>query len=318
MEGNRLGQHSGPTKGNKNLGSSGETQFKVNQAGSGSNPTVNEWGNTMQAQSSQTNGDGERRGSSSERNRGVKHLPYTEMMDCKTEGLCFCCGKRYTPLYQCAKNHLRLIILSNDEVLKQEGELIAMKYQEAEEETTVGLNSKILSRLLEGNSVLNALLSPLHLAGSVKGMSLTILVETRVSHNFISPQMAENMHLSIDQSKAMSVRLGNGERVKVVGKSERFEIQYGKFSTMLEAYAFELEGNDMVLGVTWLQSLGKVSFDWNEKAVNFIWNGQIIKLLGLFHREKKNDREKQFNRVGVGDSRLRKVARWEGNKEIVS
>jgi len=104
----------------------------------------------------------------------------------------------------------------------------------------------------------------------------------------------------------------------VTGKSERFEVQFGKFSTMLDAYVLELEGSDMVLGVTWLQRLGKVSFDWNERAINFFWNGEKIKLQGLFPKEKKIDREKQFNRVVVGTLQSRKVTRWEGNKEIIS
>lgn len=131
----------------------------------------------MQPQSSRTNGDGERHGSSGERNRGVKHLPYTELMDRKTKGLCFRCGERYTPLHQCAEV-LRLIILGDDEVLNQGGKVIAMELQEGEEGTTVGLNSRMLSGLLEGNRVHNALPNPLHLAGSVKGMSVTILVDT--------------------------------------------------------------------------------------------------------------------------------------------
>jgi len=72
--------------------------------------------------------------------------------------------------------------------------------------------------------------------------------------------MTTNLHLSVEQSKATSVKLGNGGSIISVGKSERFEIQFGKFSTMLESHVFEIEGSDMVLGVTWLQRLGKLSF----------------------------------------------------------
>lgn len=75
----------------------------------------------------------------------------------------------------------------------------------------------------------------------------------------------------------------------------------------------------MVLGVTWLQiRMADVSFDWNERAINFFWNGEKIKLYSLFPKEKKIDREKQFNRVVVGTLQSRKVTRWEGNKEIIS
>lgn len=98
-----------------------------------------------------------------------------------------------------------------------------MELQKGEEEITVGLNSMMLSGLVGGNRVQNALPSPLHLAGSVKGMYLTILVDTGASHNFISPIMAENvaanLHLLVDKSKATSVKLGNGGCVMLTRKS---------------------------------------------------------------------------------------------------
>ncbi|KEH26532.1 LRR and NB-ARC domain disease resistance protein [Medicago truncatula] len=183
-----------------------ETEIWANPTRSSSNPIVSEWGRLIHI--SRANGDDERRGSSSECNRGVKHLTYSDLIHRKTKGLCFCCGERYTPLHQCAEKQLRTF---------------AMELQKGEEEITVGLNSMMLSGLVGGNRVQNALPSPLHLAGSVKGMYLTILVDTGASHNFISPIMAENvaanLHLLVDKSKATSVKLGNGGCVMLTRKS---------------------------------------------------------------------------------------------------
>lgn len=75
------------------------------------------------------------------RNRGTRHLPYSELMDRKAKGLCFRCGERFHPLHQCAEKHLRLLILGDDEKINEEGEVIAIEVQEDEEEVAVECNA---------------------------------------------------------------------------------------------------------------------------------------------------------------------------------
>jgi len=103
-----------------------------------------------------------------------------------------------------------------------------------------------------------------------------------------------------------------------VRKGEGLQIQFGKFSTLVEAYVLELEDIDMVLGVTWLQRFGKVNFDWKEKEISLYWEGKRVKLQGHLFSDKKIIREKQLNMAIVVTLQSGKVTRWEGNREIIT
>lgn len=67
------------------------------------------------------------------RSRGVRHLPYFELMDRKARGFCFRCGEKFHSLHQCAEKQLCLVILGNNETFNDAGEVIAIEIQEGEE-----------------------------------------------------------------------------------------------------------------------------------------------------------------------------------------
>ncbi|KAK2455764.1 hypothetical protein QL285_003186 [Trifolium repens] len=81
---------------------------------------------------SQKGRDDARRGNGSH-TKGIRHLPYSELMDRKARGLCFRCGERYNPLHQCAEKQLRLVILNDDETVNDAGEIIAIELQKEDE-----------------------------------------------------------------------------------------------------------------------------------------------------------------------------------------
>ncbi|WVZ20486.1 hypothetical protein V8G54_007808 [Vigna mungo] len=41
-----------------------------------------------------------------DRNRSTKHLPYSELMNRKAQGLCFRCSEKYHPLHRCIERQL--------------------------------------------------------------------------------------------------------------------------------------------------------------------------------------------------------------------
>lgn len=48
------------------------------------------------------------------KNRGVKHLSYSELLKRKEEGRCFRCGEAYNPLHRCLEGSLRIMLLEDD------------------------------------------------------------------------------------------------------------------------------------------------------------------------------------------------------------
>jgi hypothetical protein len=48
----------------------------------------------------------------------------------------------------------------------------------------------------------------------------------------------------------------------------------------VDAWVLELGGLDVVLGVAWLSTLGKVVMDWRALSMQFVQGSQLVKLQG--------------------------------------
>ncbi|XP_050915888.1 uncharacterized protein LOC127130982 [Lathyrus oleraceus] len=261
--------------------SAGSVQSKTGS--SPSNPNGNTNANTSTVR---PRGDGGRR-YGGERNRGLKHLPYSELMERRAQGLCFRCGEKYHPLHQCAEKQLRLVILGDDETINEEGEVIAIEVKEDEEEV-LDCNSMGLFGITETNiKSNNTPPTTLRLQGSLKGVSIMILIDSGASHNFVSPHVATALGLNVEQGRSMGVKLGDGHRVSTRGRCRKLEVCLNDFTTSVDAYVLELGDLDMTLGVAWLQRFGKVTFDWEKMTVSFLWEGKRVELHGQFFTTKE-------------------------------
>ncbi|KAI5437315.1 hypothetical protein KIW84_023432 [Lathyrus oleraceus] len=137
---------------NLNGGSGLGLQPKLGQYKSNYGSTYTNGGPTKTAQSNINSNPNSSRGmgrpgqnaetrSNLSKNRGIRHLPYSELMDRKAKGLCFRCGERFHPLHQCAEKQFRLVILGDDETINEEGEMLAIELKEEEEEIALECNA---------------------------------------------------------------------------------------------------------------------------------------------------------------------------------
>lgn len=55
----------------------------------------------------------------------------------------------------------------------------------------------------------------------------------------------------------------------------------------VDALVLELGGLDMVLGVSWLSTLGKVVMDWKVLSMQFMYEDQWVKLKGQGGTQEK-------------------------------
>jgi hypothetical protein len=58
------------------------------------------------------------------------------------------------------------------------------------------------------------------------------------------------------------------------------KMQLGPIEIVVDAWVLELGGLDMVLGVSWLSTLGKVVMDWKALSMQFMHDKQLVKLQG--------------------------------------
>lgn len=106
------------------------------------------------------------------------------------------------------------------------------------------------------------------------------MADSEVSHNFIAPQVAPALGLKVEQNRCLGARLGDGHRVTTRGKCQNLEVLLGNFPTVVGAYVLGLGDLDLILGASWMQRFGKVTFDWDEMKLSFPWQGKIKEIQG--------------------------------------
>lgn len=223
-----------------------------------------------------------------EKSKGVKHLTYSEMLDRKARGQCFRCGEKFHLLHKCVDRQLRVIIVGDDEKLDEDKEVLAIEGDEDKEEE-VFLDCKVIGLCsAAGHGADRDPSRTMRLVGKVGEIPLMVLIDSGASHNFISPEVASSLSLKVDASYKMGVRLGDGHRIKTQGRCSNIHVLLGALEIVVEADIMELGGIDLILGIKWLETLGKVVMDWKEMTMSFVKNGRQVKLRSS-EREQRNE-----------------------------
>ncbi|KAH6816337.1 hypothetical protein C2S51_021157 [Perilla frutescens var. frutescens] len=98
----------------------------------------------------------------------------------------------------------------------------------------------------------------LKLSGTIGATKLVMIVDSGTSHNFISAQTATRLNLMISSTAPYFVRLGDGNLVSAQGVYTVLPLILGDATFVLNAHVFPLRGVDIILGVSWLATLGDV------------------------------------------------------------
>lgn len=253
----------------------------------------------------------------SEKWKGIRNIHYDEMAERRANGLCFKCGGKYHPtLHKCPERSLRVLILGEGESLNDEGKIIAMEevQSEGEDEDEVECNSMgVLGSLGEHRTM--------KIEGKIGNVDVLMLLDSGASHCFISPQVTNALGLEITPEPSRRIKLGDGYRVPSLGVCKGIVMSMGSVKICIDAIVFELSGLDVVLGMSWLNTLGEVLMDWKALSMQFMYEGKMVKVLGQGSKQEEHSYLNTF----LGDKQGRVGMDWwwsqhhqlEGNKVTV-
>lgn len=116
--------------------------------------------------------------------------------------------------------------------------------------------------------------------GMIQGKPLHILIDSGSTHNFVNFKFARKMGCCKVPAPAFQVMVANGEQLQCdeIYLSVPMEIQGYQFQT--NVYPLDLLGSDIVLGMQWLRSLGKVLHDWENLTMEFCVKEKNILIQG--------------------------------------
>ncbi|CAA0808190.1 Unknown protein, partial [Striga hermonthica] len=134
----------------------------------------------------------------------------------------------------------------------------------------------------------------------VKDRKVMVLVDNGSSHNFINAKLSQKLNLPTLNIEPFEVRVANGERLQCTKSFRKVPIRFSGVTVKADLYALPLVGPDVVLGVQWLEGLGKVTTDYRTGIMEFNSDGRQVTFSTSPEKEAKEVGLKSIEKVWRG------------------
>ena len=114
-----------------------------------------------------------------------------------------------------------------------------------------------------------------------------MLIYSGSTHNFIHYKLAKSLNCFIYRAPSFQVMIVYGGAINSSGKCHKITLTMGESVLNSHIVYITMGGASVVLGVQWLQSLGMVSFHFQELFKKFSLNGKEIELKGIIGKPSK-------------------------------
>ncbi|XP_061337055.1 uncharacterized protein LOC133284093 [Gastrolobium bilobum] len=200
----------------------------------------------------------------------VRKLSPEEIRQKRELGICFTCDEKWTAKHRCKAKMMLLIGEVEDSGEEQEEEIVWGL------EETKGTRIDATLHSLSGSNNPRSI----QLKASIANQVVNVLVDSGSSHNFIRRKLAEELQLPMTKSSKMRVFMGSGEFLLCDRKCPNVKLQIQGHGFITNLWVIELSDLNVILGMHWLTQLGKVTHDYNNLSMEFIWQGIPIELSG--------------------------------------
>ncbi|XP_062073720.1 uncharacterized protein LOC133777970 isoform X1 [Humulus lupulus] len=154
---------------------------------------------------------------------GQRRLTEAEYQDKKNKGICFKCDKKFHRGHVCEQKTLQVLLMADDSEESETQETHSLS-----PDASVDAVSEEQLAMLSLNSLVG--ISSAHtmkLSGTIANQSVTILIDSGATHNFISKEFVEASQIPITATTAYGVLLGTGGRVRTEGICANVELELG-------------------------------------------------------------------------------------------
>ncbi|GJV78676.1 ty3-gypsy retrotransposon protein [Tanacetum coccineum] len=186
----------------------------------------------------------------------IKWISPAERQERLSKGLCFNCDNRWTRGHKCPGKFL--LLMTDSEEDPSEG------FAADEDEAVESGDISILNSLVGHGSPRS-----LQLWGKIGTTGVHVLIDNGSTHNFVRPDVVERMRLPLQATKAFKVYIGSGETLMCENVCSRVTLQMQGLEMEVDLYVLPMQGPDVVLGIQWLQKLGKVTHDYAQQIMEF-------------------------------------------------
>ncbi|XP_042980307.1 uncharacterized protein LOC122310468 [Carya illinoinensis] len=214
-----------------------------------------------------------------------RRIQSAAMDEKRRKGLCYHCDEKWNPTHVCKAP--RVYVMQAEEEGQVDG--IVVEEEQALGVTELGGTSAtapLETVEKEPEISLNAISgtpgnNTMRLLGRIGQAQVVILIDSGSTHNFIDTSVPEKAKIEVDTTQQLQVRIANGDIIQTEGycSSVRTNLQGTQINPSF--YVLSLGGCDIVLGVSWLMTLGPIIWDFSALTMHFEYKGKKICLKGL-------------------------------------
>ena len=110
-----------------------------------------------------------------------------------------------------------------------------------------------------------------------------MLIDSGSTHNFIKTALAEQLGLPFTSTVLFRVYISSGDYLVCKFQCPQVALCLQDYRFIIDLFLLPIQGPDVVLGIQWLQQLGRVSHDYAVMTMEFFWNEKPVTLQSDFH-----------------------------------
>ncbi|KAG5575914.1 hypothetical protein H5410_056048 [Solanum commersonii] len=211
---------------------------------------------------------------------GRKLLTAAEMDEKRAKGLCFLYDEKYVRGHVCkAKKQLFLVELCEERDVTMAEDLEPDQFQDQEAIDNIANHEECMTISLQAFTGVTGY-QTIRVTGYHEKRPLQILIDTGSTHNFIDEEMARHLGCKASTIMEQSISVADGRKVQIASicRNLQWLLQGTTFSS--DFLLLPLRNIDIVLGVQWLNTLGRILFDFSKRTIEFMHQGKKHVLRG--------------------------------------
>ena len=204
--------------------------------------------------------------------RPFKRLTPAEMSERRKQGLCYNCDEPYVQGHKCA----RLFYLEASDYIVEEPEESEDEEQSgaASSEPTVATISLAAIAGVRTEDTMQVYIT-------LGNEQFVALLDSGSTHNFIRGDVARRVGLHSSACPGRGVIVANGDRVECTGLARDVGVRIADEFFSVDCYSIPLDKWDMILGVTFLRTLGPILWDFDDLCMAFTREGRRVFWRGI-------------------------------------
>lgn len=120
----------------------------------------------------------------------------------------------------------------------------------------------------------------LRFSGSIGHIQVQILIDEGSSDSFLQPRIAKFLKLPVEPAPIFKVLVGNTEKMTAEGLIKNLPIEVQGHKLEVPVFLLPVGGADVILGASWLATLGPHVADYAALKLKFCLNGKFVTFTG--------------------------------------